>query len=148
MEHLPVALGRRLAELQALVSPPRLATARVSPTLRVAAASPVPPQTEMEETIAGVWQELVGAQAVSVEDNFFDVGAHSLFLVQLHRRLQETLGREFPVVALFEHPSIRSLARHLAQPAWRPGQGDGRFRDRAQRHQQALAEIRTRLKKD
>ena len=50
---------------------------------------------------------------VGVEDSFFDLGGHSLLLAQVHGRLVEALGRPLPLVKLFEHPTIRSLARHL-----------------------------------
>jgi acyl carrier protein len=50
---------------------------------------------------------------VGVEENFFDLGGHSLLLVRLHGRLQQELGRELPLVDLFSYPTIRSLAEHL-----------------------------------
>ncbi|HEY8021178.1 MAG TPA: phosphopantetheine-binding protein, partial [Thermoanaerobaculia bacterium] len=53
-----------------------------------------------------------------VEDNFFDVGGHSLHLMRLQDRLSARWG-EVPIVELFRHPTIRSLASYLAslQPA-------------------------------
>ncbi|HEY3572046.1 MAG TPA: amino acid adenylation domain-containing protein [Thermoanaerobaculia bacterium] len=71
------------------------------------------PESDVEERIAAVWREVLGAERVGVTDNFFDVGGHSLLLVRLHSRLQEVLGREISLMELFNHPTVRSQADHL-----------------------------------
>jgi amino acid adenylation domain-containing protein len=71
------------------------------------------PQTELEARLAAVWQELLGVEEVGAEDNFFDLGGHSLLLIRLQARLAEELGREVPVVELFQYPTVRSLAARL-----------------------------------
>jgi amino acid adenylation domain-containing protein len=80
------------------------------------------PQNELEERIAVVWRELFGLadpDALGVDDNFFDSGGTSLLLVKLHSRLQKALERSFPLVEIFKHPTIRTLAASLGaeQPA-------------------------------
>ena len=69
----------------------------------------------MERTIAGVWQKMFGLEQVSIAENFFDLGGHSLLLIQMHGQLREILKTELPIVALLEYPSIHSLAHHLDQ---------------------------------
>ena len=64
-------------------------------------------------SIAGVWKAMFGLEQIGVEENFFDLGGHSLLLVQMHGRLREALKTEFSLVTLFEHPTVRSLASHL-----------------------------------
>ena len=78
-----------------------------------AAASSSAPTNEAERAIAAVWQELFGVERVSLDDNFFDLGGHSLLLVQAHARLKSGLRADLPIVALLQYPTIRSLARHL-----------------------------------
>ncbi|HEX7183846.1 MAG TPA: amino acid adenylation domain-containing protein, partial [Thermoanaerobaculia bacterium] len=75
----------------------------------------VPPASELERRIAAVWCEVLGLEKVGVQDNFFDLGGHSLLLVRLHSRLQEALGRELSLMDLFSHPNVRSQAEHLAR---------------------------------
>jgi Condensation domain/Phosphopantetheine attachment site len=70
-------------------------------------------RSRREQDIAALWCELFGAPQVDLDDNFFDIGGHSLLLVQAHRLMQERWGIELPVVALLRHPTVRSLARHL-----------------------------------
>ena len=48
-----------------------------------------------------------------MNDNFFDLGGHSLQVVQVQAKLRESLGIDLPVIELFEFPTIRSLASHL-----------------------------------
>ena len=139
---LPAILDSPLEELKTLLSSPSI----VSPRRRFLAGSQnyVPPQTEMEKAIAGVWQKLFGLDRVGIEENFFDLGGHSLLVVQTHSELREILKMEFPIVALFEYPTIRSLARHLGHPALQTVGAGEHWRDRAARHKQALHQMRAR----
>jgi amino acid adenylation domain-containing protein len=75
------------------------------------------PADGLERWLAGVWQELLELPEVGVEDNFFDLGGHSLLITQVHRRLRERLGRDISIIKLFEYPTIRSLSRHVASDA-------------------------------
>jgi amino acid adenylation domain-containing protein len=76
--------------------------------------APEAPRNDTEARIAAIWAELLRLERVGVEDNFFDLGGHSLLLAQLHARLAEELGRELPIVDLFRFPTVASLAEHLA----------------------------------
>ncbi|MFF3941725.1 non-ribosomal peptide synthetase [Streptomyces phaeofaciens] len=80
----------------------------------------VPPTTPTEETVAAVWHEALQLDRVGVDDNFFDLGGNSLLVVYAHTLLIEATGRSFPLVDLFEHPSVRSLAAHLSPGAGQP----------------------------
>ncbi len=86
------------------------ATLHPRPEIATDYAAPV---DEFERAIAQVWQQLLGIERIGREDNFFDLGGHSLLLVQAHAALVETLGRALPVTDLFQFPTIQSLAAHL-----------------------------------
>jgi acyl carrier protein len=75
----------------------------------------IAPRTEIEGTIAQAWREVLRLNEVGVEDNFFDLGGHSLLLVQVQTRLRDTLGQEVPIVEMFQYPSIRTMASHVAR---------------------------------
>jgi len=72
-----------------------------------------PPKTEMERGVARLLQEVLAVERVGVDDNFFDLGGNSLLLVQLHGRLQESLGRELTPMEIFNHPTVGALAARL-----------------------------------
>jgi hypothetical protein len=76
------------------------------------------PQGELEKTIAGIWQDVLGLAQIGTTDNFFDLGGHSLLVVQVQRRLREACGREVSITDMFRLPTIKALAAHLggAQP--------------------------------
>lgn len=74
----------------------------------------VPPRTVLEEFLAGLWRDLLRVEQVGVTDNFFDLGGNSLQAAMLIIRLQEKLGRDVRMVALFDSPSIAGLVRYLA----------------------------------
>ncbi len=71
------------------------------------------PQTDVEQTIAAVWEEVLAVKRPGADDNFFDLGGHSLSVVQVQGKLRERLGREVPLLTFFQHPTIRALAHSL-----------------------------------
>jgi acyl-coenzyme A synthetase/AMP-(fatty) acid ligase/acyl carrier protein len=73
------------------------------------------PDTDLERTVAAVWETVLGVERVGMDDNFFDLGAHSLLMVRAHARLREIYGKDLPLVALFRYPTVRHLARHLGE---------------------------------
>ncbi|GAB1537675.1 hypothetical protein NUACC21_03250 [Scytonema sp. NUACC21] len=92
----------------------------------------VAPKTELQQTIADTWQTVLGIEKVSINDNFFDLGGHSLLISQVNAQLREKLQRDISVVEMFQYPSISSLAEHLSKE---------------QQEQHSFKEIRTRSKK-
>lgn len=75
----------------------------------------VAPQTEIERTIAAVWQETLKMQEIGVNDNFFDLGGHSLLLISVHTALQKILNQDITLLELFKYPTVGSLAKRLSQ---------------------------------
>ena len=71
------------------------------------------PRTELEQKIAHAWKEALGVEQVGLHRNFFDLGAHSLMVAEVHMQLQHTLGREISLVDLFQFPTVSALAAHL-----------------------------------
>jgi amino acid adenylation domain-containing protein/non-ribosomal peptide synthase protein (TIGR01720 family) len=94
-------------------------------------AAPVEPRSAMEQRIAEIWREILGLAVVGTHDGFFELGGTSLMAMRVQARLRETLGIDIPVVALFAHPTVASLAGHLDH---NDAQGDilARARARAQ----------------
>ena len=75
----------------------------------------VMPQTKTEQAIAAVWQELLQVEKIGINENFFDLGGHSLLLVKVQFRLQEVLGIEIAVADLFKYSTIQALAQYLTE---------------------------------
>ncbi len=71
------------------------------------------PAAEIEHAIAGIWQDVLNLERVGVHDNFFDLGGHSLHLLRVHSALKSDLGRDVPMVAMFQFPTVSTLAKHL-----------------------------------
>lgn len=78
-------------------------------------AAYVPPQSEVERSIAAIWQEVLHIEKVGIHDRFFDLGGHSLLIVQVHSKLCQMLNKELSVVELFQYPTISSLAAYISQ---------------------------------
>jgi natural product biosynthesis luciferase-like monooxygenase protein len=97
----------------------------------------VAPAGELEQSIAKVWTEILNVSKVGMDDNFFDLGGHSLLTVQIHRQLKDVVGKPLALTDLFRFPTIRTLVDFL--------QGDGgseameKSKDRAEARKAALS---------
>ncbi|MBW4506977.1 MAG: amino acid adenylation domain-containing protein [Scytonematopsis contorta HA4267-MV1] len=77
-------------------------------------AAYVVPQTEVEKTIASIWQKALNIEKIGIHDNFFEIGGHSLLLVTVHSQLQVIFKTELSTLDLFRYPTISSLAGYLS----------------------------------
>jgi acyl carrier protein len=73
------------------------------------------PRNEIEETIAQVWQEVLGFTRISIDSNFFDISGDSLTATQLVNRLKLVYEVEIPLKRFFESPTIAQLADTITQ---------------------------------
>jgi len=69
-----------------------------------------PPQGKMEEILAALWSEVLGVQRVGRDYDFFEIGGHSLALIQVRALLAQRHGCELPVQTFFDHRTLRLLA--------------------------------------
>jgi len=97
----------------------------------------VPPRSEIEKQIAKIVQELLQVNQIGLNDNFFDLGGHSLLLVQLQSKLQAMFRREVPVVQLFRYSTVRDLARYFSQTVEEKPAFD-QLEERGRKNRQAL----------
>ncbi|MBN3938519.1 non-ribosomal peptide synthetase [Nostoc sp. NMS9] len=94
------------------------------------------PQTDLERLLVGILSELLKIDRVGIDDNFFDLGATSISILQVAARVKQELGIELPAVKLFQYSTIGSLAKYLhsnqnSQPS------SDKLQNRAQRQQAA-----------
>ncbi len=75
----------------------------------------VEPRDDIEKTLVGFWEELLGVDQVGVEDSFFDLGGHSLVAVRLFAKIQQTYNVDYPISILFEAPTISACAEMLRE---------------------------------
>ncbi|NMM08038.1 MupA/Atu3671 family FMN-dependent luciferase-like monooxygenase [Polaromonas sp.] len=109
------------------------------PQSAIVLPSATAPESTLEKTIAGIWEQVLGRSNVGTADNFFDLGGHSLLVVQVQRRLHEACGREVSLTDMFRLPTIQALAAHLSGHAISTAVDDGRNRANARRMVRARA---------
>jgi hypothetical protein len=79
-----------------------------------AAGGYVPPATDIERTLAGIWSEVLGQDRIGREDNLFERGADSLSVAAAGRRVTAALGVRLGTREVFERPTVRELAEIVA----------------------------------
>ena len=106
LNELPLTGNGKIDRKALLTLPP--------PNLAFAAASHgAEPSSETERVVARAWQLALGIPSVGLNDNFFDLGAHSLTVSEAHAKLEEVLGREIALLDLFQFTTVSALAAHL-----------------------------------
>jgi surfactin family lipopeptide synthetase A len=77
------------------------------------ASAYVAPQTEIEQTVATIWQDTLHLATVGIYDNFFDLGGHSLLMAQVRSRLIDIFHEDISMIELFKFPTISALSKYL-----------------------------------
>jgi acyl carrier protein len=95
----------------------------------------VAPRNETEQAIAAIWQQVLQTDKVGIDDNFFDLGGHSLAMVGVHNKLKERFKKDLPIADLFKYPTVRSLTECLKEEAKQTSSQS--IRDRAKKQKQA-----------
>jgi amino acid adenylation domain-containing protein len=114
MESLPVLPSGKINRL-ALPSPQQGSLGRREQLVR--------PRNAIEEKLCSIWCEVLELDEVGIDDNFFDVGGHSLSGMRVLARVRRDLRVDIPIRRLFDHPTIGELAVEVARKAEQANQG-------------------------
>ncbi|MFF4339991.1 amino acid adenylation domain-containing protein [Kitasatospora sp. NPDC001540] len=90
-----------------------------SPAPAAPGADRAEPATDAERVVAGVWSEVLGVPLPGRDDDFFDLGGHSLLGIKVVAKLRTALpdAAGLSLMDLFKHPTVRALAALAATPA-------------------------------
>lgn len=106
-------------------------------TQSVAAAAYVAPRNDIERTVVEIWQDALGVDKIGINDNFFDLGGHSLLLVNVYDRLQAAFQKSFPLVEMYRYSTVLALTTYLSGSDTDDGHAS-QVQDRASRQKEAL----------
>jgi non-ribosomal peptide synthetase component F len=104
-----------------------------------ARSMPAGPRGDLERTLQRIWESVLQRDSVGLDENFFDLGGHSLLILKMVDQVAAALGRPLPVVDVFHYPTVRALAGRLAgdQPVAEPPIADRKALARARRERRA-----------
>ena len=71
------------------------------------------PASDAEALVTGIWQRALGLTQIGLRDNFFDIGGHSLLVIQVLKELREKVAKPIQMTDLFRHTTIESLSRFI-----------------------------------
>jgi amino acid adenylation domain-containing protein len=72
------------------------------------------PRTDIETAVSAIWRAVLDVAEVGMNDNFFDLGGHSLLIVQVHTRLRSVIDHDLSIIEMFQYPTVRSLSERLS----------------------------------
>jgi len=75
------------------------------------------PRTPIEHTLVRIWEQLLQLPRVGIHDHFFEIGGHSLLVVRLISRIGQALNVDVPVMELYKHPTVATLAEQVTRLA-------------------------------
>lgn len=78
-------------------------------------ANYVAPRNSVEVTIVGIWSQLLGIERVGVKDNFFQLGGHSIFAIQLLSRLNKAFNLDLQIRIIYDNPTPGALAATIVR---------------------------------
>jgi acyl carrier protein len=119
--HLVPDVFATLAELPLAPSGKLDRAALPDPAAVPAESAAVGPRTAVEQTIAGVWSEVLGVEIADVHGDFFELGGNSLLAFRVVPRLRAALGAELPVRVLFDARTVAELAARVSPAAAEDG---------------------------
>lgn len=88
-----------------------------APESNVVPLAPAAPEGEHEQRLAEIWKDVLGIRAVGRNDNFHDLGGHSLLMAKLLTRIERAFDRRLSMASIFHAPSLRAMAALLTEPA-------------------------------
>ncbi|MRI02612.1 amino acid adenylation domain-containing protein [Kriegella sp. EG-1] len=71
------------------------------------------PNTKNEKLISKIWEESLEIENININSNFFELGGHSIIAVRVMTLIEEYTGKRLPLATLFEHSTIKELAKLL-----------------------------------
>ncbi|OPD17560.1 phosphopantetheine-binding protein, partial [Clostridium botulinum] len=71
------------------------------------------PRNELEETLVKIWSEVLNVKKIGINDNFFDLGGHSLKATVLMSKIHKELNKEIPLKELFKSPTIKEFGKYI-----------------------------------
>jgi amino acid adenylation domain-containing protein len=77
-----------------------------------------PARDGLERELVAIWKRVLGCDPIDPEDDFFEVGGHSLLAVELFDQIERSLGEYLPLATIFEAPTVRRLASIIRRSAW------------------------------
>ena len=99
----------------------------------------VQPSNDTETLIAGIWQNVLNVPNVGLDDNFFDIGGHSLLVVQVLQHLRKNFEKSVQMTDLFRYTTVRMLANYFSSEGGNDEGGQQRVEDGESRAAQRRA---------
>src|SRR5579864_3677189 len=96
----------------------------IEPATDVSTVRIVAPKSDIVSRLTGIWQDMLGAESIGPDQNYFDLGGDSILAVQLFIRIEQEFNVKLPLATLFDAPTIQELAQILQREAsasgWSP----------------------------
>ena len=73
------------------------------------------PRSDIEREVAAIWQEVLGAERIGINDHFLELGGHSLLVISIISKIHQALNVELQLNDIFDNPTIKELSRVIME---------------------------------
>jgi acyl transferase domain-containing protein/acyl carrier protein len=101
-------------------------------------------EKEVEKKVARIFQQYLGIDNIGIHDNFFELGANSLTMIQLNSHLEKELGKSLTVVDIYAHPTVRQLSEFLSGQGAEKGMTEEETREVKNRQEKGKDRLKQR----
>jgi hypothetical protein len=103
----------------------------------------IAPKNKTESEILQIWKEVLNIDSIGLNENFFDIGGHSLLLIKVYQLLVSKIivKKDLSVIELFQYPTIYSLAKFLDHESQQNTVPD-KIQDRANKQREAMKRLK------
>lgn len=75
----------------------------------------IKPSNGVQQTVSDIWKEVLGRENIGLNENFFDLGGHSLLLAKVRSKIAKTMNIDLQVIDLFKYPTVNTLSEYLEE---------------------------------
>jgi amino acid adenylation domain-containing protein len=112
IEQMPLLLSNKInyAELKNLYY--QSSPSNIQPTYAIATSDI--PMDNIEKTIRNIWERVLSHNNFHNEENFFEIGGHSLLLLRIQEHIKQHVEQDITLVDLYKYPNVSALSKFIA----------------------------------
>jgi len=113
-----VGLSKKVENISQVSDRPSIEHAYVAPKDLELEIGYAAPRNEVEQTIAEIWQKILGVKQIGIHDNYFELGGNSINAARLFAEIEKVFNKRIPLATLINAPTVEQIASIIRKEEW------------------------------